>query len=383
LSRLQAEPSVSNADWSLGFQQRLVTRRVPFSGMLELTGRCNLRCAHCYLGSQPEQWARREEELSTERWQGIIDEVATAGCLYLTFTGGEPMLRGDFSQLYRHARRRGIVVGVMCNGTLVTDEVVRLFRDSPPVAIEISLYGATQKTYEAVTGRAGSFTRCLDGVRRLLDAELPVKLKTVLLTTNRDEIAQMRGVAESLGVSFRIDGAVFPCLPDQDPAPLSLRVPVEEGVRRELSDPGTVERWHEYLDRAATSPPASPANRLYRCGAALTDFFIDAQGRVSPCLMTTQYRYPLAGRSFSSLWEGELLEVRRKRPSQGYACSSCEMAVVCGACPGLNFQENGEEEEPSRYVCETTRRRWNVLCADRTGKGVGSVEPDRAGGIEG
>jgi radical SAM protein with 4Fe4S-binding SPASM domain len=383
LSTLPAGPSASNADWSLGFQQRLMTRRVPFSGMLELTGRCNLGCAHCYLGPQSRQWERRGEELSTERWQGIIDEVAAAGCLYLTFTGGEPMLRGDFSQLYRHARRRGIVVGVMCNGTLVTDEVVQLLRDSPPISIEISLYGATRETYEAVTGKPGSFARCLDGVRRLLDAQLPVKLKTVLLTTNRDEIGKMRKLAESLGVTFRIDGAVFPCLPDQDQAPLSLRVPVEESVERELSDPQTVRNWHEYLELRALEPSAALATRLYRCGAALTDFFIDAQGRVSPCLMTTLYRYPLEGRSFLSLWEGELLGVRRKQPGKAYACSTCEAVVVCGACPGLNYQENGDEQEPSRYVCETTRRRWDALHADRTGKGVATNEPARAGGREG
>jgi radical SAM protein with 4Fe4S-binding SPASM domain len=207
----------------------------------------------------------------------------------------------------------------------------------------------------------------------MLDARLPVKLKTVLMTVNGHEVDAMRRMAEGYGVSFRIDNAIFPCLPDNDHSPLRLRVSPEEAVHRELSDARRLRQWVEHLETHAGVPPSTG---LYRCGAGVTSFYVDPFGNASPCLMTTQYRHALKERSFASLWGRELVQLRSREPREGYACNACEMQVACGGCPAFNFQENGAEDVASEYVCETTRQRWNTIQhARRTGQTLLPVIP--------
>ena len=79
--------------------------------------------------------------MNTARVLSVIDEITEAGCLSLLITGGEPLLRHDFSEIYRHAKKSGLLVTVFTNGTLITPAVIELFADLPPQIVEISLYG--------------------------------------------------------------------------------------------------------------------------------------------------------------------------------------------------------------------------------------------------
>ncbi len=351
-------------EWMADFRRRTVRERVPISGILELTSRCNLKCVHCYLGPQEEQRKKRELEMSTEQAKEVIDQVAASGCLYLVITGGDPMVRKDFPEIYRHAREQGLVVTVFCDGVLVTDRIVRLFQEIPPYNVDVSVYGATAKTYEKVTRIPGSFEKFLRGIDRLAQGGIRFSLKTVLMTLNKHELAAMRQAAQRLGVRFRVDSAIFPCLPAHDHEPLDLRVEPKEAVELELADPDQLRQWVEYADRRRDLPEAE---RLYICGAGVTNFYVDPQGYASPCLMTTNYRYPLAERGFEQLWAHELVQLRSKKPRADYGCNSCEMKVACTGCPAFNYQENGHEDVKSEYVCETTRHRWQAIEAARRG----------------
>jgi MoaA/NifB/PqqE/SkfB family radical SAM enzyme len=170
--------------------------------VLEPTFRCNLRCVHCYVNKPAGSAEEKARELTTARLIQVIDEIADAGCLNLLLTGGEVLLRPDFEELYRHALRRGMLVTVYTNGTLVTDRIADLFDRHRPLLVEISLYGMTRATYERVTGVPGSFDRCLDGIRRLVERGVPLKLKTMALSWNAHEVADMQAFAAELGVGF-------------------------------------------------------------------------------------------------------------------------------------------------------------------------------------
>lgn len=351
-------------EWMLRFRDRITAERVPLSGTLELTSRCNLKCVHCYLGSQEEQWRKRSQELPTERLLELVDEIVDAGCLYLLITGGDPMVHRDFARIYRHACERGLMVTVFCDGILVDERILALFRELPPRTVEISLYGATRETYEAVTRVKGSFARAVRGIERLLENGTRLGLKTVLMTVNRHELAAMREMARRWEVPFRVDNAIFPCLPVEDDSPMDLRVAPREAVELETrADPERLDQWLEYVDARRGQ---RYGDGLYRCGAGVNSFHLDPYGYAQPCLMTTQYRHSLEGRSFRSLWERELVQLRSRRPGADYPCNDCEMHLVCGGCPAFNFQENGREDVRSEYVCETTRERWQAIELHRT-----------------
>ena len=167
--------------------------RNPLTVSFELTRRCSFRCVHCYLGDQKIVRACKSQELDTAAVIRLIDEMAAAGTLFLTLTGGDPMLRPDFLDIYRHAVRNGLLVTVFCNGSLIKDEIVSTFVEYPPRAVEITLYGASQETFEAVTQTPGSYAACMRGVEKLRQAKVRLRL---LQAVGRD----------ALGIGVAVDG---------------------------------------------------------------------------------------------------------------------------------------------------------------------------------
>lgn len=357
MSQTSEISGASNAEYLASFRAKVARLRVPISGMLELTSRCNLQCVHCYLGPQATQRQARDREMTTAQAIAIIDEMTTAGCLNLVITGGDPMMRKDFPEIYRHAKESGLLVTVFCDGVLVTERILALFDELPPHAVEVSLYGATAATYESITRVKGSHAKCLRGIRRLIEHRIRVSLKTVLMTLNRHEFEEMEALARDLGVSFRFDAAIFPCLPNGDKAPLDLRVTPEEAVAKEMANADRARHWKEYYEQRADLPVP---DKLYNCGAGLTGFYIDPFGSLSPCLMTTKYKRSLLGSSFLDGWRG-IAPIRNKKPRAGYTCNSCEMRMACTTCPAFSDLETGAEDVKSEYVCATTRLRYNAI----------------------
>lgn len=356
------QEELENRIWLEQFQMRTINDRVPISGMIELTSRCNLRCVHCYLGDQEEQHAKRAAEMDTEQVKQLIEEMAEAGCLYLVITGGDPMMRKDFPEIYVHAKKQGMLVTVFCDGVLVSEKIVELFKEWPPRQVEISLYGATQETYEKVTRVKGSYPKCIRGIERLLSAGIKVSLKTVLMTVNQHELEDMRAIAQGYGCEFRFDSAIFPCLPDASKEPLELRVDPKKAVELELKDPKMRESWIKYHEKRKDT---APAETLYKCGAGMTGFYIGPFGDMSPCLMTTQHRYSVKESSFQDKWDNEMLELRRRKPeNKDYECNTCSKRSLCSGCPAFNWLETGHEDQKSNYVCETTHARWKALFGD-------------------
>ena len=331
--------------------------RIPLSGSVELTSRCNLQCVHCYLDPPFFSLRPDRKEMNTAKICSVLDEITEAGCLNLLLTGGEPLLRKDFAEIYVHAKRNGMLVSVFSNGTLVTEETSSLFSELPPQSVEISLYGATEETYEGITRVKGSFGKCLQGIRLLLDAGIPVALKTMLMTLNSHELAAMENIAQGLGVKFRFDAAIFPRL-NGDRYPVSLRVPAEEVAEKELSDPERQRQWRDFYHRAAKG---TAGDRLYICGAGVNSFHIDTAGMLRPCLMVTSLSYPLEKGDFSTGWRDTISLISKKRPGKDYTCNGCEKGPLCGHCPAFFALESGREDICAGYLCEIGAARFKRI----------------------
>jgi radical SAM protein with 4Fe4S-binding SPASM domain len=177
----------------------------------------------------------------------------------------------------------------------------------------------------------------------------------------------MAAQAAELGLGFRVDSAIFPCLPDHGHEPLDLRVEPRRAVEIEMRDPARAAAWTDYVDRHEGQ---QPDETLYRCGAGVTNFYVDPFGHASPCLMTTHHRHRIGEeRSFADLWGRELEQIRHIQPRADYGCGSCSMRAACTGCPAFNYLENGDEQEKSEYVCETTRHRWQAIEDFRSRRG--------------
>jgi MoaA/NifB/PqqE/SkfB family radical SAM enzyme len=355
--------------WLRAFQANAARKRIPIKAHLELTSRCNLRCQHCYLGDQLEQHRRRRLERDTAAVMRSLEEWAAAGCLQLVITGGDPMMRRDFKEVYRHAVGLGMFVTVFCDGILVSDAIVDLFREYPPRSVEVSIYGATAETYEKVTQVPGSHAAAWSGIRRLLDTGVKVALKTVLLTLNEHELGQMAAQAEAVGCAFRFDAAIFPCLPGHaEEDPLVLRVAPEVAVKWDLAIPGNLEKWVQKIEDNRKHPVS---DSVYSCGAGATAFYADPYGVLSPCLLTTHYQYKAAGRSFDEIWETDLAEIRAKKRTRSESHLTGDLRGACTHCPAMNYLETGDEELDSDYMKETVALRYDrIMAALQEGKAI-------------
>jgi radical SAM protein with 4Fe4S-binding SPASM domain len=301
--------------------------------------------------------------MTTDQVLAVINQIADAGCLFLLLTGGEPLLRDDFEAIYREAKRKGLLVTVFTNGTLITQQVLNLFEDWPPRAVEVTLHGATAATYERITGVRGSYERCLRGVEALLEHGVNTRLKTVLMTANRDEYFAIKAMAEDYGLPFRFDAAIFARV-DGDKAPLRLRVPPREVVENEFADEERAGRWIGYLERFEAS---LPSDALYQCGAGVNTFHVDPYGQLQPCLMASAGQHDLLTGDFSVGWEEVVPEIRQRRLGSSHRCSSCAKRLVCGFCPPFFALENGAEDVPSEYLCAIGQLRWRAIREARKG----------------
>jgi len=346
-----------------GFSRDLQSRRVPFSGSLALTHRCNLRCVHCYAKEYTPKREIPEPELSTEQWLAIIADVKEAGCLYLLLTGGEPLLREDFPEIYTFAKRSGFLVTVFSNGTLVSDRIVKLFNELPPRLVEISLYGAAAETHDRITGIPGSFTQAMQGIKKMLDQGIHVGLKSVLMTLNRDEFSAIEDLAHGLGVEFRLDAAIFPTLAG-DPTPTDLRVSPQQAVALEMADPERARAWRDFYERFKIIPSG---NKVFACNAGKTNFHVDPDGRLYPCLIARSRNYSLVQGNFQEGWNGEIALIREEEVNDDYRCADCDKKSICGFCPGFFGLENGQSQLPSDYICAIGKLRHEYITNERCG----------------
>jgi radical SAM protein with 4Fe4S-binding SPASM domain len=328
--------------------------RYPLGGSIELTERCNLRCLHCYISQPAGSVGAAVRELTTAQVKGIVDQVVDAGCLFLLITGGEPLLRADFVDIWRYARGKGLLLTLFTNGVLLTAEIADLLAEYRPQATEITLYGATRETYERVTGVPGSYARCMRGIELLLDRGMRLNLKSVLLKANRHELEAMIELAGHLGVKFRFDGVLWPRL-DGGLGPLDQRLDPGDIVALDREYPERQREFEKHVQRVGTG--LARAERVYSCGAGQRSFHVDSAGRMSACMMARQPSYDLLQGSFQDGWRHFLSSVIKQKRATDTRCQSCTVNALCTQCPGWSQTVHGDNETPVDYVCAIGRLR--------------------------
>jgi radical SAM protein with 4Fe4S-binding SPASM domain len=336
--------------------------RVPLVGALELTFRCNNRCMHCYVNKAANDRGERRRELRFSQIRHILDAIAEEGCLWLLFTGGEPLIRGDFPDIYSYAKRKGFLITLFTNGTLIDRTVADFLAEWPPRSIEISLYGMSEAVFEGVTGVRGSYAKCMEGIELLIERNLPVTLKAMILTLNRHELDDMKAFARNLGLQFRYDSLLNLRI-DGGRNPAKLRLSPRKVVQLDADDE---ERRMELVELSERSEKVTMNSEfLFTCGAGVNSFHIDPYGFLHICGLVRNPRYDLISGSFRDAWHTFLPEIRAQRLKGNYPCSHCNLHALCGQCPGWSQLEHGDMEKPVEYLCKIGHLRGELLERER------------------
>jgi radical SAM protein with 4Fe4S-binding SPASM domain len=346
----------------------ILERRLPLDGCIETTYRCNLRCVHCYVNEPAGAREIEEKELSLDRLKQLVDEIAEAGNLHLLLTGGEVLLRPDFPELYVYAIRKGLLVTVFTNGTLVTDAIADLLDEYRPQGIEVSLYGMTRETYEKVTGIPGSYDKCMAGIGRLVARKIPVVLKTMALTWNHHEVMAMEAYAHANGLEFRFDSLLNPRVDCGANRNGELQMTPEQVLALDLEDTQRMADFKKFCEEFVPGPEV-PIHReqVYTCGAGQTSFTVDPYGRLQMCQLSRKSYFDLKQGSFAEGWNDFFPMLRARTWQTASACRTCNLAALCGSCPGAAEMEHGDIESVVVGFCEIAHLRADAVLGASSG----------------
>lgn len=353
-------PEQRYLDFSAQLHSQMKAQRVAADATIEVTRRCPLECAHCYNNLPMGDLEAKRGELGYDEYCRILDEMAEAGCLFLLFTGGEIFARKDFLDIYTYAKKKGFLINLFTNGTLITPKIADYLVEWRPFTIEITLYGRTKETYEKLTGIPGSYDRCLRGIKLLLERGLPLALKTVAISINKHEVGEMKKFAEELGTTFKFDAMMNPRI-DCSQSPLAVRLEPWEVVKMDLEDPKRVADWKSFAARFAPDQVRVNEEEVYHCGGGINSFAIDPEGKMSICVLSQVDRYDLRNGTFSEGWDHFLHQVRRKKISRVTKCTTCAIKAMCGMCPANGELENGDPESPVEFLCHVAHLRAKAM----------------------
>ena len=358
MNRKSTEPYLSTY-----FHQKGRRLGLPIAGNFELTARCNFNCPMCYVHMTEEQVRQSGKELTAEQWLRIARDAKDQGMIFALLTGGEPLVRKDFFEIYRGMKEMGILISINSNGSMLRGEILERFLEDPPIRFNISLYGGSNETYQNMCG-IPAYDRVKENIRALRKAGVAVSLNLSITPYNRQDLERIYADAVELDVNVRASSYMYP----------SVRVNGEQyGCGNRLSAGEAAAcgvQWdelrfteEEFALRAqnmakgideAKDGCAVEIGEGISCRAGVTSFWVTWDGNMLPCgMMTTPVVYPLET-GFNAAWE-ELKE-KTKAIRMPAKCVSCEYKQVCGVCAAVCFTETGAFDGVPEYICEKTRQ---------------------------
>lgn len=337
---------------------------------IELTNRCNNNCRHCYINLPAGDHTAKGKELSIAEIDSLADEAVSLGALWCLLTGGEPLIREDFCDIYLCLKKKGLLVSVFTNATLITPEHIKLFKKYPPRDVEISVYGVTQNTYERVTGKPGSFSAFMRGLGLLLEGGLKVRLKAMALRSNVHELpAISRFCREKTKDYFRFDPFLhlrFDANPVKNAQIRSERLSPEEIIVLERSDPDRFQALEKSCNDFSAPEDSNGNNSLLGCGAGMGSCCISYDGlfRLCSSLWHADCLYDLRTGNLTDAFHNfvpRVRSVRSKNKAFIGKCRICPLINLCMWCPAHAHLETGEMDVPVDYFCETAHARARML----------------------
>lgn len=344
------------------FHKATVERR-PICGTFELSPLCNFNCRMCYVHQSEQQLKAQGKALKpVSFWVDLAEQIHKEGVLYLLLTGGEPFLYRDFWTLYEKVADMGFILSINSNGSMLDDGAIEQLKEHPPSRINVTLYGASDETYEKLCGVKQGFTRVDRNIRRLKEAGISVKLNCSLTPYNVADLEKMIRYAEEQELILEIASYMFPPIRlDKNMAGQNARFTPEEMAQYELKT-ALCQRGQEFVEAYAGNiaagiheipgsdhPCKEQEGGKILCRAGRAIFWVTWEGKITPCGMMPEPGISLENRTFKEVWE--LLADKTALIRLAPECRECKNQKICHVCAGMTYGENADFSIRPDYLC--------------------------------
>lgn len=339
------------------------TMHIPLTGAFELLPVCNLHCKMCYVRKSMAEVNAAGGLIPAEQWLDWASQARDAGMLYPLLTGGEPFLRQDFQEILAGFLEMGLQTSINSNGTLIDEPMAKWLGQHRPTRINITLYGASEDSYQNLCGDGSAFARVRRAVEWLKQYGVPVKFNTSITPENVDDLEGIIAYAHSVESPIQVATYMFPPI-RRDPGMIGQNhrlSPKEAALARVKADflqgdpkwfLGQAERYRHFVeptDEMLAELVAGEPQEMH-CRAGRCSFWIDWQGNIGNCGMYPSVKSPLKGRNFAEAWKQVVEETNQVRYSP--ICTNCPNHNLCHACIAMVYNECGDLNGRPEYLCQ-------------------------------
>lgn len=324
----------------------------PYLVALNLTRRCNLDCAHCYLDAGTRQDGA-VDELDTTQVRGLIDQIARlSNETMIVLTGGEPLLRPDIYDIARHSVGHGLMTVVGTNGVLLTDERISALKQAGAMAVGVSLDSLDPEFHDRFRGVPGVWHKTMAGLDRCRAAGLMFQIHFTVVDDNAHEIDDMISFARDVGAS--VLNVFFVVCTGRGAGMSGISADTYEKVLARIAEAARDET--DVLVRARCAPhfkriahqmePPLPITLAdgYDAGGCLAGTHycrVTPEGQVTPCPYMEVSAGSVLDHDFAELWASSPLFESLRQPALEGRCGACAYARLCGGCRARPLARNG------------------------------------------
>ncbi len=327
--------------------------KIPLTAAFELTPFCNFSCVMCYVRLTGKQAKEQGRPLTAAEWIDVAKQAREKGTLYLTLTGGEPLTRPDFWEIYSNLCEMGFLISLLSNGSLIDESVIDNFRKyGMPYQIKLSLYGASEETYEKVCGNHEGFEKIRHAVELIKAESIPLSMTATVIKENADDLKAMYMLAKKWGVPFQHTISVVK----------SARGAVNSAEKSRFAfDEFLYEMTPEQIEKTKLPPLKNPFDW---CAGKNNSFWLTWNGHLQLCSFMNG-PYATLENGLEAAWN----ELNRKLDSikNPKECSQCEYAEFCQRCPGILCGESGSCAKISEDFCNTAKKLYEIYIKNNEG----------------
>jgi radical SAM protein with 4Fe4S-binding SPASM domain len=322
----------------------------PLDISLGLTDRCNLRCGHCFV-PRPED----EKSLSTKEISDLLDDLAKAGVLRLSLTGGEVGLRQDLERIVEMACEKRFHVHLKTNGTLLNEGRLRRMMAAGLYHIDVSMYSDEPEAHDVFVKKPGAWRAAMDAAECFRDLGGYVHISTVLLDWNAERVAVVAEYFERRGFTTTLSPTVV-CSNDGSSAPGAFRTSLVQ-----LESVLTQERFQGDMHQEICRQPSSRG----LCAAGIDTAHIGPEGDVYLCQRLPWSLGNVREMFFRDIWTQS--EKRREFVSLQWqdltTCGTCDIASLCQRCPANALLEQNDLVGVAEVDCMVAQARAALVRA--------------------